>query len=72
MFIRGSPSYFHVPHTFHELLFGEADFPDISFLLKVRQVVGAINVDGVELEVAGADAVLLEPLVQGVGEDAGN
>ncbi len=52
MFIRGSPSYFHVPHAFHELLFGEADFPGISFLLKVRQVVGAINVDGIELKVA--------------------
>jgi hypothetical protein len=72
VFIRGSPSYFHVPHAFHELLFGEADFPGVFFLLKVRQVVAAVDIYGVELEVAGADEVLLEPLVQGVGGDAGN
>jgi hypothetical protein len=52
VFIRSSPSYFQVPHAFHELLFGEADFPGISFLLKVRQVVAAVDIYGVELEVA--------------------
>jgi hypothetical protein len=37
--------------------------PDISFLLKIRQVVVAVDTYGVKLEVAGADTVFLEPFV---------
>jgi len=55
---------FYVPHSLHELLFNEADFPVFIVQLQIRQVVAAIDIDGIELEITGTDTVLLKPFIK--------
>lgn len=47
-----------------ELFFNEADLPVLVILSQVGQVVGAIDINGIKLKIAGRYTIFFEPLVQ--------
>jgi len=44
-----------LPHPLHKLLLDEADLPRVAFFLEIGKIVAAVNVDGVELKITGAE-----------------
>ncbi len=61
--ICGFFSLLILPHPFHKLFLDEANLPVFVIQLEVRQVVASVDRDGIELEIASADAVFLEPFM---------
>jgi hypothetical protein len=48
-------SLLRLPHSFHEFFLDEADHTRVAFLLEIGKIVAAVNVDGIELEITGAE-----------------